>query len=75
MTRSNPPSALSRIVFWLLGMTLFVSIALLPNYFLTKFYTGGQVHAIVVPLVAVILGLIWGSSFLTPQGSGPESAG
>ena len=75
MPQSNPPNLVSRIVFWLLGAALFVSIAILPNYLLTKFYTGGQAHSTVVPLVAVILGLMWGSSFLSPQGSRPESAG
>lgn len=75
MPQSSPPTLMSRMVFWLLGAVLFVSIAILPNLLLTWFYTGGKVHSIVVPLVAVLVGLMWGSSFLTPQGSGPESAG
>ena len=74
MPPSDPPSLVSRIVFWLLGSLLFLSIAWLPNYLLTKFYTGGQVHATVVALVVVIFALIWGSTFLMPQGSGTESA-
>ena len=72
---SNSPTLVSRIVVWLLGSALYLTIAILPNYLLTKFYTGGQVHTIVVSLVVVILGLMWGSSFLIPGGSTPESAG
>ncbi len=75
MPQSYPPTLMSRIVFWLLGASLFVSVAILPNLLLTWFYTGGKVHSIVVPLVAVLLGLMWASSFLTPQGSGQDSAG
>jgi hypothetical protein len=73
MPQSTPPTLMSRIVFGLLGTFLFISISILPNFLLTKFYTGWQVHSIVVALVAVLIGLIWGSSFLTPQEAGPES--
>ena len=69
MTQSNPPSLASRIVLWVLGSALYFTLAILPNYLLTRFYTGGQVHTIVIALVAVILGLLWGSSFLMPRGS------
>lgn len=69
MADSNPPSLMSRIVFWVLGSALFLSIAVLPNFMLTRFYTGGQVHTTVVALVAVLFALIWGSSFLMPRGS------
>lgn len=69
MTQSNSPSLVHRIIFWLLGSALFLSIALLPNLFLAWFYTGGEVHRMLVPLVAVILALIWGSSFLIPRDS------
>ena len=72
---SAPPTLMSRIVFWFLGITLYVTLAILPNYLLTKFYTGGQVHTIVALLVVVILGLIYGSVFLKSRGSAPESAG
>jgi len=69
MAESNPPSPVSRIAFMVLGSALFLSIAVLPNYMLTRFYTGGQVHATVVALVAVLFALIWGSSFLMPRRS------
>ena len=69
MTQSNSPSMVHRIVFWLLGGALFISVALLPNLLLAWFYTGGEVHRMVVPLVAVIMALMWGSSFLIPRES------
>ena len=69
MTQSNSPSMAHRIVFWLLGGALFISVALLPNLLLAWFYTGGEVHRMVVPLVAVIMALMWGSSFLIPRES------
>jgi hypothetical protein len=72
---SAPPTLISRIVFWFLGIALYLTLSILPNYLLTKFYTGGQVHTIVMLLVAVILGLIYGSVFLKSRGSAPESAG
>ena len=75
MSQSNGPSLVSRVVFGLLGSALFLSVALLPNLRLTWFYTGGRVHSIVVPLVAVIVALMWGTSFLTPGDSGQEPAG
>ena len=75
MTQSNPPNLVNRLVFWLLGSALFLVIALLPNLLLAWFYTGGRAHAIVVPIVAVIMALLWGTSFLTPNDSGQESAG
>ena len=75
MSQSNGPSLASRIAFWVLGSALFLSIALLPNLLLTWFYTGVRVHSIVVPLVAVIVALIWGTSFLTPGDSEQEPAG
>ena len=65
----------SRIAFWLLGSALFLSIALLPNLLFTWFYTAGRVHVIVVPLAAVIVALMWGTSFLIPGDSGPDPAG
>jgi len=68
MPKSNQPSPLSRILFWVLGLALFLTLALLPNLLLTWFYTGGVVHAIVVPTAMVILALIWGTSRLTAAG-------
>jgi hypothetical protein len=51
-----------RIVFWLLGAALFVAIALMPNLLMAWFYTGGRVHAIVLPTIVVLIALLWGSS-------------
>lgn len=54
----------ARIVFWVLGGAFFLSISLLPNLLLAWFYTGGTTHLIVVPTVAVALGLMRGSAAL-----------
>jgi len=50
----------ARIVFWVLGGALFLSISLLPILLLAWFYTGGTVHLIVAPTVAVAVGLLRG---------------
>ena len=57
-------SWVARIVFWVLGGTLFLSIALLPNLLLAWFYTGGSAHIVAVPTIAVAVGLLWGASAL-----------
>ena len=72
---SPPPTPINRIGFWFLGIALYLSLSILHYYLMTKFYTGGQVHTIVVLLVAVILGLIYGAVFLKSRGPAPESAG
>ena len=57
-------SVIERLVFWLLGTALFLTIALLPNLLLAWFYTGGRAHTIVVPTSIVLLLMLWGSSKL-----------
>ncbi len=54
-------SKVGRIIFWILGGALFLTIALLPNLLLAWFYTGGTAHMIVVSTAAVAIGLLWGS--------------
>ena len=54
----------TRIVFWVLGGALFLSIALLPTLLLAWFYTGGPAHLIVVPTAAVAVGLLRGAAAL-----------
>ena len=54
-------SKVGRIIFWILGGALFLTIALLPNLLLAWFYTGGTAHMIVVSIAAVAIGLLWGS--------------
>ena len=54
-------SKVGRIIFWIFGGALFLTIALLPNLLMAWFYTGGTAHMIVVPTAAVAIGLLWGS--------------
>ena len=65
MTDSQTPSLANRIVLWVLGVALFLAVGFLPNLLLAWFYTGGQVHLVVIPTVAVILALFWGTARLT----------
>ena len=57
-------SLATRVVFWVLGGALFLTISLLPNLLLAWFNTGGTTHLIVIPTAAVLAGLMWGSSLL-----------
>jgi len=43
------------VVFWMLGGSLFLALAVFPNLLMTWFFTGPGTHAIVVPIVAMIL--------------------
>jgi hypothetical protein len=61
---------IERILFWLVGAALFLAVAILPNLLLAWFYTGGRVHAIVIPTCAVLCALMWGSSRTRRQAGG-----
>ena len=67
MTEPYTPSWASRISVWVLGVALFLAVGFLPNLLLAWFYTGGQVHRVVAPTVAVILALFWGMSRFAPS--------
>ena len=69
MSASQIP-LVSRVLFWILGTALFLTISLLPNLLLAWFYTGGRVHAIVVPITAAIGALIWVTSKFSPGTAG-----
>ena len=43
------------VVFWMLGGSLFLAIAIFPNLLMTWFFNGPATHTIVVPIVAMIL--------------------
>ena len=58
---------LGRLVFWIAGTALFLTIALLPNLLLAWFYTGGRAHTIVVPTAIALFVVLWGSSKLFAQ--------
>ena len=58
---AQPPQTnwIASAVLWFFGTALFLAISLLPNVLLARFYTGGRVHAIVLPTVAVLVLLLW----------------
>lgn len=66
ITEPYTPSWASQIVFWVLGIALFLALGLLPSLLLAWFYTAGEVHLVVGSTVAVILALFWGTARLTP---------
>ena len=43
------------VVFWVLGGSLFLAIAVFPNLLMTWFFNGPATHTIVVPIVAMIV--------------------
>jgi len=43
------------VVFWMLGGSLFLAIAIFPNLLMTWFFNGPATHTIVVPIVAMIV--------------------
>ena len=60
---------IDRLVFWVFGTALFLTIALLPNLLLAWFYTGGRAHTIVIPTSVALFLVLWGSSKLFPASS------
>ena len=43
------------VVFWVLGGSLFLALAVFPNLLMTWFFNGPATHTIVVPIVAMIV--------------------
>ena len=67
---------LGRIMFWLVGGLLFLSISLLPGVLLGWWYwTGGRTHLVTVPIVAVLLGALWAVSTFRRPGSNTRQSG
>ena len=57
-----------RVVLWVLGTALFLSISLLPNVLFSRYLVAGTVHMIVLPTCAVVLLLLWvASRFRAPD--------
>jgi hypothetical protein len=54
MSRSATDLTLG-VVFWMLGSSLFLTLAVFPNLLMTWFFTGPATHAIVVAILATIL--------------------
>ena len=54
MSRSATDITLG-VVFWVLGGSLFLAIAVFPNLLMTWFFNGPATHTIVVPIVAMIV--------------------
>ena len=43
---ANQPSLVDRLIFWVLGSTLLLSIGLLPNVLFSRYMESGAVHRI-----------------------------
>ena len=54
MSRSATDITLG-VVFWVLGGSLFLALAVYPNLLMTWFFNGPATHTIVVPIVAMIV--------------------
>lgn len=74
--RTDRPSIVGRIAFWIIGLAYCLCISILPAVLLGWwFYTGGVVHARVVPVVAVLFVLLWLVSMLTGGRSSANQSG
>ena len=57
-----------RVIFWVLGTALFLSIGLLPNVLYSRYLGGTTVHLITYPTVGVVILLLWiASKYRTPD--------
>ncbi len=63
---------IQKLLFWVLGTALFLTIALLPNLLLAWFYTRGLAHTIVIITSLVLLLVFWASSRLFGRESSPS---
>ena len=61
---ANQPSLVDRLIFWVLGSTLLLSIGLLPNVLFSRYMETGAVHRITYVTVAIVFALLWGVSKL-----------
>lgn len=53
-------SFIDRIIFWVFGGALFLSIGLLPNVLFSRYMETWSVHWITYTTVAVTFALFWG---------------
>ena len=61
---ANQPSFIDRLIFWVLGGTLLLSIGLLPHVLFSRYMETWAVHRITYLTVAVVFALLWGVSKL-----------
>lgn len=61
---ANQPSLVDRLIFWVLGGALLLSIGLLPNVLFSRYMETWAVHRITYATVAVVFLLLWGVSKL-----------
>ena len=59
MTNTQQPALAGRLLFWVLGTALFLSIAILPYYMHFQFTPESTVRITVATVTAVILLLLW----------------
>jgi hypothetical protein len=56
---SKQSNLTDRVIFWVLGTALFLSIGLLPNVLYSRYLNGMTVHIYTYLTVAVIFLLLW----------------
>ena len=56
---SNQRNLTDRVIFWVLGTALFLSIGLLPNVLYSRYLDGMTVHLYTYATVAVVFLLLW----------------
>lgn len=59
MTDTQQPGLAGRLLFWVLGTALFLSIAILPYYMYFQFATESTTRMTVAAVTGVILLLVW----------------
>ena len=59
MTDRQQPGLAGRLLFWVLGTALFLSIAILPYYMYFQFAAESTTRMTVAAITAVILLLLW----------------
>ena len=59
MTDTQQPGLAGRLLFWVLGTALFLSIAILPYYMYFRFAAESTTRMTVAAVTGVILLLLW----------------
>ena len=59
---SNKSNLRDRVIFWVLGSALFLSIGLLPNVLYSRYLDGMTVHKYTYITVTVVFLLLWVAS-------------
>lgn len=57
---ANQPGLIDRLIFWVFGGTLFLSIGLLPHVLFSRYMETWAVHRITYLSVTIVLAVFWG---------------